>query len=308
MITNHTLGVNYFFNDKDLRCLEGLIAITTPNLSLQDARKELHERVFLDPSFQGWTLESFRDHEPIEILRDYEDDPNKLATNRQILLGYYRPDPRSIVLFPNAIRLVSERKGLAVDVLTRVVLVHELAHWFTLDGTSNRFGGMESGLWPNEPAKPSEYAETLAELVSWLVFNTEAAKNMTDAKEHLRQQYLLNDPAPHYTYQLYWFWLVAAGVARGVDDLRGESAGLSDLPGAEHLHKWIRGGNYFDDLLKHSGKQFLGNLKDEKKLFGEGFQNLSEGLHGRFEAWEKLWKDLDSSIGLDSDLIAILDI
>lgn len=310
MALNPTLGVNHFFDDKDLRYLSALIAITTPELSLQDARSQLHESVLLDPSFQGWTTESFRDQEKIEILRDFEDDPNSLATRGIILLGYYCRDPRSksrwIVLFPNAIRLVSERMGLAEDVLTRVVLVHELAHWFTLDGIPNRFGGLESGLWPNESAKPSEFAETLAELVSWLIFNTEAAENMTDAMEHLRQQYLLNESAPHHSYQLYWFWLVAAGVARELNDLRGERVELANLPGNEHLHRWIGGGDFHGNLLRNSLKLFLGNLDAGKEILRESFNPPCRGLHERFEEWEKLLRTRDNLVV--PDLLGILDI
>lgn len=266
--------------------------------------------MLLDPSLQGWTRETFRSQEQIEILRDIEDRDLGGLSSRQkpaILLGYYQHDPRCIVLFPNAIQLVAERKGWAVDVLTRVVLIHELAHWFTLDGTRNRFGGTETGLWPNESTKPSEYAETLAELVSWLVFNTVAAENMPDAREHLRQQYLLNDPSTHYSYQLYWFWLVAAGVARGLNDLRGECAGLANSPGTKHLHKWIRGGGFHGDLLTPGCRsEFLKNLCAGKELLIEGFNNPYRELHDRFDAWEAFLRNRDDYGG--GACLGILDI
>ena len=312
-----TLGVNHFFDDKDLGYLSALIEITKLGLSLQEARSQLHERVLLDPSFQGWTTESFRDQEKIEILRDFEYDPNGLAARGIILLGYYRRDTRSksrwIVLFPNAIRLVSERMGLDEDVLTRVVLVHELAHWFTLDETPNRFGGMESGLWPNEFARPnklampSEYAETLAELVSWLVFNTQAAKDMSDNTEHLRQQYLLNESAPHHAYQLYWFWLVAAGVARELNDLRDECVESINVPGVEDLRKWIRGGGFHGDLLTNTVLQvFLENLAVGKELLEEGFVSDSRSRNKRFEGWEQFLRN--RNVGIDDDLLRVRDI
>lgn len=230
----------HFFDDADLKCLEELVAIAKPGRSLESARRELHERVFLDTSLQGWTPESLREaaeKDELEISRDLEadfPDPvvsgsspgfDHLSSRRCILLGYYCPEPRHIVLFPSAIRLVAEVKGIAGNVLKRVVLVHELAHWFTLGNGEQRLGYRSDGgsaFWEREHLKPSEYAETLAELVSWLVFNGGGVKNAMEAEAHRKCQYRLNDPAPHYAYQLYRFWLVASGMATTMDDLKGE--------------------------------------------------------------------------------------
>lgn len=234
------------FTECDLRLLRTLQSFLRSGDSSSDSARaadlafaELLENVWVDPSLQGWSAEAFNasdETEPVKIgdliLPEMgEDRPWDGAADKEervLFLGLYYGSPRQIILFPNAIELVAcskrfhERYPLPlqrrIDLLTKVVLIHESVHWFTLDPEKHK---TRWNLQGEHPVQFTELVETLAELISWLAFSSHAKHEPKVARELLLVQYLSNDPACGYEYQLYWCWLVFSGLAEEREQLQG---------------------------------------------------------------------------------------
>jgi hypothetical protein len=221
----------YDFHAADLDLLHSLRSFLNPEAHPTDEEvKDLRGNVFLDYSFQGWTAKLIDAGEVLikdDIISDLNGERPWDDAERQgiLYLGLYCTAPRKIILFPNAIKLVAGSKRFKGEcsgapesvesLLTKVVLIHEIAHWFTLVPNKH-----DTRLALAQPAR-RDLAETFAELLSWVTFNLHYAGSPKLAAALLRVQYLTNDPAGGYEYQLYWFWLVLTGLGSERKFLQG---------------------------------------------------------------------------------------
>lgn len=307
------------FTECDIRLLQTLHSFLGPQTPPFDLSQSddpeialLLDNVWLDPSLQGWTTDSFNaaDEEgSVQIQDSIELDPGgsqlweNAACGGILFLGLYIGEPRRIIIFPNAIELVANSKRFRgaypgaprsiVDQLTKVVLIHEVVHWLTLH-PKKHLARWE--LRREDPTQFTELAETLAELVSWLTFSLHAKHDLSLARTLLRTHYLIKGPACSYPYQLYWFWLVLSGLADSLDHLRGVE--LQDLDFCrfhgrpEAIAIWAGADQRWHDpdsadLLNRIAKSAIG-LPDEMPSMLPGFESPAAGTEKRMRT---LWTE-----------------
>lgn len=296
----------------------------------------LSEDIYLDPCLSGWPLEELEDENVKpgdDIIWEGVSDPledrpwDNPEKKGMLLLGLYIASPcRKIILFPNAIELVAGRNPeflqafggdipKARDALLRIVLLHEMSHWFTLDPathgnrlslTYNLCEQVDTKALGEGRLSGAELAETLAQLCTWLTLRKLAASaSQADrTKDLLRAMLLIADPAATYHYQLFWFWLFLSGVVIPSDlSQSGNSQAL------DKLAKWAKSTNSTgcdDDLL--TSIPHPGTLNHQNRL---GFANPCRCYPDAFDAlWETWCKDreeLSDRLG-GEDLIGVQDI
>lgn len=216
----------------------------------QEEISELKENIFLDDSLQGWTSETLRKAASVpgnlRILEDFEPTNGNPAivtgnqtTNRTIILGYYRSNPRRIVLFPQAIELVAALPKFEPlrndgDLLFRSVLLHEVGHWLTLHPERHQARINRCSSLFNEEA------ETVTELLNWLTFATPKLNKVGESKRLLQCQYLKRSFGPSWEYQVYPFWLFATGLANSRGHLDGSISATDKNEAREYLASWLR--------------------------------------------------------------------
>ena len=327
----------YTFNPQDLELLERMRDFVDAKMPSGDDPRAPENNVWLSSSLQGWDADSFRREEragkvPIqdEIFDREPDDWEDGRANRVILLGVYIAGPPSkIILFPEAIRLVARSPRFteplpsgntsSYDLLFQSVLIHELAHWFTLDpikhtsrlGLNRHHAPPEQGSRPSLAVTFTEVAETLAELLSWLTANAHGANDRVHALDLLRCQYLLKEPAASYEYQLYAFWLAYTGLVDTCEQLQGKTLKTLDCVelGARlsAIKTWIQG----DDIkpastLAHEVYRAGHDSKLAKKRLYPGFIHPSLGYSKVAEAlWIRAIQDyeqLEAFCVNDSDI------
>ena len=184
--------------------------ILFPNVEVEGILRDLGEAVWLEATEDapmgagGGNAPGIRD--PLWRDRPHDGNPNL------IVLGYYDHEHRTVVLRNRTIQRAEDQDGLAAKfgagVLFRVVLAHEMAHWFT---------------WMSPPKTKTgtvnnEVSEALAELLSWATFSKEREAGNRDAAAELNCQYWLNEDAPVYWYRVYWLWLVLVGFEHAPDE------------------------------------------------------------------------------------------
>lgn len=251
------LYVRYRFDTEDftlLNCLLAFIKKAGRNIeSLDDETPILLNSIWLDPSMQGWTKEELQEGKAKICDKIYLDDvfdpfrPDarpweeyKAKGNGAVLLGFYCCNPQRIVLFPNVIEAVAGQKEYldlfdgcirrSCDALTRMVLVHELGHWFTLNPQRQAarlclpqpgYGAGDPSRLCNERCNFHETAESLANLCTWFAFQYLAKTDETRARALMATMYHCCNAAASYEYQLYWFWLVFSGISECPEMLDG---------------------------------------------------------------------------------------
>jgi len=189
--------------------------ILFPEGDVEGMLRDLERSVWLDPTEDAWTSGSRAgNREPLWLDLPDDESPNA------IVLGYYVHATRKIVLRKRTIQVVEDNEGLAARfgaaVLFRVVLAHEMAHWFT---------------WMRPPETKTgtvnnEVSEALAEMLSWATFSKGLELGIQECEGALNCQYWLNEEAPIYWYRVYWLWLVLFGMNHEAGEpghLRGES-------------------------------------------------------------------------------------
>lgn len=230
---------------------ERMAKILLESPAAQSEIDALEGRVFLDDTLQGWTPNSLRQAAStsggLSIQEDFECPPDDgsvsigdQASRGIIVLGYYRAQPRQIVLFPEAIRLVADLPeftplGSDPDLLFRSVLFHEIGHWLTLH-PSRHSARVERCLVP-----PSEEAETLTEILSWLTFAQADQTGVSGVRNLLQCQNLKRSRGPLWQYQVYPFWLFATGLVTNREQLVGAHTPAISNEGWKYLTEWSAG-------------------------------------------------------------------